>query len=225
MENELLKIFDDDRNPIGEATREEVHKIGYWHETFHCWFYSKENEIDYLYFQLRSARKKDYPDLLDITAAGHILAHETVEDGIREVWEETGIKVSKSDLVPLGVIDYCAVQKDKDFIDKELANVFLFEFNHPLEAFELQKEEVTGMYKVPLNTFDDLWRGTIDEILIEGFEINETEERIMMSKMVSRDKFVPHENQYYEMILKLISSQYQSSILVKFNDHGKGAIG
>ena len=31
MENEKLKIFDKDRNQIGFATREEVHRIGHWH--------------------------------------------------------------------------------------------------------------------------------------------------------------------------------------------------
>jgi hypothetical protein len=54
MENELLKIFDDNSNHIGFATRDEVHRLGFWHETFHCWFISKEEGTDYLYLQLRS---------------------------------------------------------------------------------------------------------------------------------------------------------------------------
>ncbi|MFZ3588496.1 hypothetical protein ACOI1C_04280 [Bacillus sp. DJP31] len=37
MENERLKIFDEHRNEVGAATRSEVHKMGYWHETFQCW--------------------------------------------------------------------------------------------------------------------------------------------------------------------------------------------
>jgi len=84
MENEQLKIFDEYRNQIGIATREDVHRLGYWHEAFHCWFISKEKGTDYLYLQLRSNTKKDYPNLLDITAAGHLLANETVQDGVRD---------------------------------------------------------------------------------------------------------------------------------------------
>jgi isopentenyldiphosphate isomerase len=84
MENERLKIFDKDRNQVGVATRGEVHRIGHWHKAFHCWFVSREDEIDYIYLQLRSNLKKDYPNLLDITAAGHLLAHETVPYGFHK---------------------------------------------------------------------------------------------------------------------------------------------
>lgn len=110
-EQEKLKIFDDNKNLLGLATRSDVHRIGYWHEAFHCWFISKEQGINYIYLQLRSKNKKDYPNLLDITAAGHLLADETVEDGVREIKEEIGIDVAFKELVKLGVIDYCVVQE------------------------------------------------------------------------------------------------------------------
>ncbi|MBB6453277.1 isopentenyldiphosphate isomerase [Salirhabdus euzebyi] len=84
MDTERLKIFDDNRNELGVASREDVHKKGFWHETIQCWFISREQDADYIYFQIRSEKKKDYPGMYDITAAGHILANETVEDGVRE---------------------------------------------------------------------------------------------------------------------------------------------
>lgn len=97
--SERLKIFDEDRFQIGIATRDEVHRFGFWHETFHCWFVSEEAGTYYIYLQLRSATKKDYPNLLDITAAGHLLADETVQDGIREIKEEIGIDLTIEDLI------------------------------------------------------------------------------------------------------------------------------
>ncbi|PEJ34303.1 NUDIX hydrolase [Peribacillus butanolivorans] len=202
MENEMLKVFDADRKQIGVATREEVHRIGYWHEVFHCWFVSREAGVDYIYLQHRCAMKKDYPNLLDITAAGHLLAHETIYDGVREIKEEIGIDVSFAELVPLGIIEYHVTKEN--FIDKEIANVFLYESTQCFNDFTLQKEEVSGMVKVELDDFEDLWAGTKEEVNIQGFEINHDDHRMMIDQYVGRDKFVPHEVSYYKSIIRLI---------------------
>ncbi|MFF5397152.1 NUDIX domain-containing protein [Peribacillus butanolivorans] len=202
MENEMLKVFNADRKQIGVATREEVHKIGYWHEVFHCWFVSREAGVDYLYLQHRCAMKKDYPNLLDITAAGHLLAHETIYDGVREIKEEIGIDVSFTELVPLGIIEYHVTKEN--FIDKELANVFLYESTQCFSDFTLQKEEVSGMVKVELDDFEGLWDGTKEEVNIQGFEINQDDHRMMIDQYVGRDKFVPHDISYYKSIIRLI---------------------
>ncbi|CAM4157047.1 NUDIX hydrolase [Bacillus manliponensis] len=202
MEQELLAIFDEKRNRIGTATREEVHKIGYWHETFHCWFISVEEDGIYVHLQIRSDKKKDYPNLLDITAAGHILANETVHDGIREVHEEVGIHVQFDELVSLGVIPYAV--KMGEFIDKELAHVFLYENKQPMDVYNVQVEEVSGVVKVSYESFAELWYGNRDTVCIEGFEVNEQGERIAICKTVDRSAFVPHERAYYINIIEKI---------------------
>lgn len=208
MESELLKIFDDHRNSIGVATREEVHKMGYWHETFHCWFISRENGVDYIHFQIRSETKKDYPNLLDITAAGHILAHETVYDGIREVQEEVGIHVSFDELISLGTIKYCVTIED--FIDKELAHVFLYENKKTMDEYKLQIEEVAGIVKAEFNRFSELWLGEMDKITVEGFEMNEAGEKLSIHKTVDKSNFVQHEHSYYESIIRLMREKMKS---------------
>ncbi|MEC0128495.1 NUDIX domain-containing protein [Paenibacillus pabuli] len=203
MENEMLKIFDDNRNQIGIATREEVHRLGHWHEAFHCWFVSKEDKR-YIYLQLRSSMKKDYPSLYDITAAGHLLAHETVLDGIREIKEEIGIDVSINDLISLGVIDY-HVNKT-GFIDKELANVYLYIVDNFINEVTPQKEEVSGIVRTEFESFCKLWLGELDYIRIEGIEVID-ENKILIDKMIGKDHFVPHEISYYENIIKLIDEK------------------
>jgi isopentenyldiphosphate isomerase len=202
MENEKLKIFDEDRNQIGVTTREEVHRIGHWHEAFHCWFISREEGIDYIYLQIRSDEKKDYPNLLDITAAGHLLANETVYDGIREVKEEVGIDVFFNELVPLGIFKYCVIREG--FIDRELANVFVYKSNKKMDEFKLQREEVSGIVKAEFNSFYELWLGEKDEIRVEGFEINKAGQKVPINKTVGKNRFVPHEKTYYESVMKSI---------------------
>ncbi|WP_100404284.1 NUDIX hydrolase [Bacillus solitudinis] len=204
-EQEKLKIFDDNKNLIGVASRGDVHRIGYWHEAFHCWFISNEQGIDYIYLQLRSKNKKDYPNLLDITAAGHLLADETVEDGVREIKEEIGIDVAFKELISLGVIDYCVVQEG--FIDKELANVFLYRSKNIFGDFTLQVEEVSGIVKAKFIDFSQLWFGEKDEIQISGFEINDDGKKQIMKENVSRDKFVPHQVLFYKELIQKIQEQ------------------
>lgn len=199
MDSELIKTFNENRDQIGVFTREEVHRKGYWHETFHCWFIDKDS----IYFQVRSAQKKDYPNLLDITAAGHILAHETIFDGIREVHEEIGIDVSYNSLVPVGIIKYCVVMEN--FIDKELANVFLYDSQHSSEEFNLQVEEVSAIVKINFEDFNRLWSNEVKAITVEGFNADQT--KLTMS--VTKKDFVPHEDSYYEAILKAISEHYE----------------
>ena len=206
MEIEQLNIFDSNREYIGVATREEVHRIGHWHETIHCWFVSR----DFIYLQLRSNKKKDFPNLLDITAAGHLLAHETVRDGIREIKEEIGIDVSFSELVSLGIIEDCIIKEN--FTDQEFANVFLYVCNNTFDEFTLQIEEVSGIVKVQFDDFYALCMGEKEEIKVKGFEISKEGERVLIDKNVGRNKLVPHEKSYYESVVKLIKKYLTSTI-------------
>ena len=83
--SELLKVFDECYKRVGIEQRELIHAKGYWHEVFHCWIIEKVDSEWHIYLQLRSKHKKDYPNQFDITAAGHLLATETVEDKMGSV--------------------------------------------------------------------------------------------------------------------------------------------
>ncbi|MRX72683.1 NUDIX domain-containing protein [Bacillus lacus] len=203
MDNEYFKIFDEHRNQIGVASRSDVHKFGYWHETFHCWFVTKRNGKNYIYLQLRSASKEDYPDLLDITVAGHLTSDETVQDGVREIKEEVGIVVSYNDLVQLGIMKY-SVTIEK-FIDRELAHVFLYNSSHHLNDFIVQADEVSGMVIVEFKEFCELWLGERDTIDVNGFQIDKEGNRGLYAENVGRDKFVPHHISFYKEVIEKIS--------------------
>ncbi|WP_404407131.1 NUDIX domain-containing protein [Jeotgalibacillus malaysiensis] len=197
MESERLKIFNEKHQYIGEKMRSEVHEKGYWHETFHCWILDGNS----LYFQLRSEDKKDYPGLLDITAAGHLLSEETVRDGVREMQEEIGIQVPFEQLQPLGVIE-CVAER-AGFIDKEFAHTFLLKGIFNEDDFDLEDEEVSGMVRTDIESFRSLCRGECDEVRVEGFKILGGD-KIKIDQSVGIQSFVPHKAAFYLTVLERI---------------------
>lgn len=195
METEKIAICEENGEPLGIRTRKEVHEYGYWHNTFHCWIVSNEAGNAAIHLQLRSGEKKDFPSLFDITAAGHILADETVEDGVREIREELGIAVSFDELVPLGVI------KDQihetGFMDNERCHTFLYKAENNLDAvYELQQEEVAGVATAAFEDFYGLCFGLIREIEVEGFLVSQEGNRTAFHQKISLQDLVPHGESY-----------------------------
>ncbi|MDG5471937.1 NUDIX domain-containing protein [Jeotgalibacillus sp. ET6] len=204
MEEEQLSIFNEKEEKIGVLPRNQVHAVGALHETFHCWLIRKSENQIYLYFQLRSPEKKDFPSLLDITAAGHLSSSESVEDGTRELEEELGVKLPFTSLQPLGTVK----EKLKNGLetDAEICRVFSFEITQEVE-FTLQDSEVKGLFQVELDAFEELMEGKKEGIWMNGFEESQNG-RYNVDKFVNKKDFVPHQQEYYHFILKKIKNLY-----------------
>jgi isopentenyldiphosphate isomerase len=199
MGQEYFDIYNEKMEHIGTELRSTVHKKGYWHKSFQCWFVYVDNGKQFILFQLRHADKDTYPNLLDITSAGHLSAGEKVEDGIRELEEELGIKVEFQQLMPIGIF---TERKSEDyFIDNEYGHVFLYNCRIPMDQFKLQLEELTGMFKVELNELLDLFTAKVETVKIDGYEINNMGERSFISRNVSIKDFVPHDAAYYTKVI------------------------
>ncbi|MGM9950867.1 MAG: NUDIX domain-containing protein, partial [Lysinibacillus sp.] len=156
-----------------------------WHEVFHCWVLERIDEQWHIYLQLRSKLKKDYPRQFDITAAGHLLADETVEDGIRELKEELGVDAAFSDLHPLGVIAY---KIENPFIkDFEFAHVFCYIGKNGFDQFTIQESELDGMYRLPLEQFVQFMNGKEEQAVVEGYEVV-NKEKIYGQKIITLAK-------------------------------------
>ncbi|MDF2726346.1 MAG: hydrolase, partial [Paenibacillus sp.] len=135
MHSELLDIFDETMTLIGTASRSETHRQGLWHQTFQCWIAARRPNGISLLLQKRHPGKDTFPELYDITSAGHLLAGETAEDGMRELEEELGIAAAFDELVPIGVIP---VQlRYQSLIDREFCHVFLYACSLPLDRYKL----------------------------------------------------------------------------------------
>jgi isopentenyldiphosphate isomerase len=200
MRQEYFDIYNENMEHVGTELRSVVHKKGYWHKSFQCWFVCKEGSEEYILFQKRHADKDTYPNLLDITAAGHLSAGETVEDASRELQEELGIAVDFKELQPLGIFKEEKVEIN--FIDREFGNIFLYCCEMPVEDFTLQADEVVGMFKAKLKETIMLFHKKQDSIIIEGYEINVLGSKKKVNLKVSLKDFVPHDLNYYNKVLE-----------------------
>lgn len=202
----MIAACDVDGNVVGIATREEIHRKGIWHDTFHCWIVEMAEGAPYIHLQLRSPDKKDFPDLLDISAAGHILAHETVEDGAREIREELGIDVKFDELIPLGIIkDQLAVQ---NFLDNERCHVFLYKTDQNLDGvYKFQQEEVASMFKFDFQDFSELCSGAADKIDSKA-EI--AADGKGSPRTISLVDLVPHSPSYLDGVMQAIRTELEN---------------
>ena len=181
---ELFDIYDEDLNHIGVKPREVVHRHGDWHQVFHCWVIGKDDEgTEFMIMQKRGPNQDTFPNKLDIGAAGHLQAGETVEDGARELEEELGLVVDFDDLISLGV--RVGIVKYKDLIDCQICHVFFCECHQPLRDYQYQKEEITGLVKVPLDDGTRLLAGEIDSLVVEAIDLGQEEIRITTEDFIS----------------------------------------
>ncbi|OAB44993.1 NUDIX hydrolase [Paenibacillus antarcticus] len=199
---EIFDIFNNRMEKIGTASRSEAHLLGLWHQTFHCWVYREtDGQGPSLLFQLRDAKKDTYPSLLDISCAGHLIAGERIEDGIRELKEELGLDISFKALHPCGVfVDDNTITET--LIDREFCHVFLYKCVKDVSEYEFQVSEVSGLYFINMDKFQQLIQGDIESVVAEGITRNEnTGERYEENREVNLRDFVPHQKGYYDLIL------------------------
>ena len=196
---EMLTVVDIYRNQLGVKSREAVHRDGDWHETFQCWFIEQIENTYYIYVQKRSANKKDYPSMYDITAAGHLLVDETVEDGVREIKEELGIDVSLDELTFLQAIANSITLPN--LIDNEISLVYLYEVKKPIR-FSFLDEEVEAVMRVKLSDFEKLVFGEVDQVFCQKHEDGEINGCCIT---ISKSQMVPHEMNYFKKVMNKIN--------------------
>lgn len=162
-----------------------------------------------IHLQLRSQDKADFPGLFDITAAGHIAAHETMKDGVREIEEELGLKLAFEQLMPLGVVNDEILLPG--FTDRERAYIHLYEGTQiDLADYRLQPEEVAGMAAVDFQAFFELCMKQTETIDAFGF-IDTQEGRQSFQQKLSLSDFVPHQMDYWKQVAIRIRQQLMDS--------------
>ena len=192
----MLDIYDDEMNWAGSALRRQVHKLGFWHKTCHCWFYGKTDSSPMLYVQKRSRQKKDFPGLLDITAGRHLLAKETDRDAIHKIHLELGVELSFEELQYLGVRTYS--EHIGDFFNNEFNSVYLYESGFELNDFSPNPDEVCGVLRLNAEAALALFEKRIDHADAVGLFCEN--ERRVKKIAVRYEDFVPRADDYYQKI-------------------------
>jgi isopentenyldiphosphate isomerase len=179
--DELIDILDSEGNPTGKSClKSEAHQHGYFHATVHVWLYTRNEKI---LLQQRSPNKEVFPNLWDISVAGHIGAGEAILDAaLREVYEEIGLHLQKEDLRKIGIRKH-QVLHENGIQDNEFHHVFISELKVDVAQLIVQEEEVAGLQlfdldvlkktknleNVLLPRFHDYYCKIYDKIYSEGF--------------------------------------------------------
>jgi isopentenyldiphosphate isomerase len=193
---EILDIYDEDLKWLGTKERLAVHRDGDWHKVFHCWIaYRDADNCDYLVMQRRGPNTQTFPNMLDITAAGHYQAGESPRDGIREVREELGLDVEFHNLIPLGV--HISVGRYKDLIDRQFADVFLYIYNQDIADYHYQVEEVAGLVTLPVDDGLAMFAGERDSMIVRAVGVQNGDVTITLSDFI----YTPDSYTYKMLIL------------------------
>ncbi len=175
MADEIVDVYNEDNEPLGiRKMKSEAHKSGLWHRASHIWVYNSDGEI---LLQLRADNKEMYPNMWDISAAGHVDAGEKpIIAALREVKEEIGLSVNQEDLDFFEIRKVQAVYKE--IVNNEFDYVYFLKFDGNINELALQEEEVAKIQFLPIDKIEE--------------ELRQCPE-----------KYVPHGNYWFDVVKKV----------------------
>lgn len=191
-----VDIYDEDMDYVGSALKDKVHQMGLWHKTVHCWLYHNDDGKALLWVQRRSEKKKDFPLKLDITVGRHLLEGESDREAAERVSQEIGAKIVFNDLEYIGVRS-CS-EEIGTFKNNELNSIFLYEAPYSLGELVPNLDEISGMLQISADDMLALFERRVETIPAIEMALGKSNNLKLIN--VSREDFVPHEDEYYREI-------------------------
>ena len=157
---EYWDVIDRKRTPLGKRVlRGAPLGTGEYHLAVSIWTVNERHE---LLLTLRSPEKKSYPGLWENTAGAVLAGEGSRAAAVRELWEETGIRASEEELVPLGV-----QRRAHLFVD-----VYALRRTVPIEKLRLQPGETVAARWVTFPAFLELVRrGEVAEPVYDRLQL------------------------------------------------------
>lgn len=113
-----------------------------------------------------------------------------IEDGIRELVEETGLKADFDQLVSLGQLQTSVVLAP-EYNNNEFQHIFLFPTTVSLTDFKFNEDEVCGMVEIPLAEGIALMQKRISSLSVEGVFVDESKSPQIKQLIITDEDFVP----------------------------------
>lgn len=168
---EYFDVLDEFGNKTGKTKlREEVHRDGDYHRSVHIWIVNQDK--DFL-LQRRCESKDSFPNMLDISCAGHLsIGDDSLTGAIRELKEELNLDIKKEELQFLKTIKKNCVFNET-FIDNEYNDLYLLRTDKKIEDMKYQESEISEIFYVPYNEFKKRIEEKQEDLLLypEEFEI------------------------------------------------------
>lgn len=207
-ENEIIDIYDEHMNLIGTAPREQAHREGLWHKAFHCWIVKRASDGHHrVLLQLRSKKKADYPNTLDISAAGHLSAGETAKDGIRKIKDELGIDIDFNKLVKLFTVT--SVSERNGWINHEFNPTYLLETDQNLSELKMQPDEIDGVLEATVEDLQNLFNHKVSSVYVSGILLNKDGSYVPHTGSVGIKDFTPHNDSYYVKVMTTVKRYFE----------------
>ena len=153
--DEIVEILTEDGKETCKRINKTIaHKEGICHGISAIALIDKDGK---LLIQKRSANKKNEPNKWDLSSAGHIDIDETPEQAaVRELFEETGIKV---EIEELKLIDTYLnkVKLDKDTFINHYTYLFLVQKDIDIKTLQMQESEVSEVIFVDKKKYNEIF--------------------------------------------------------------------
>ncbi len=105
MKEDIFDVVDSFDRVVSSAPRSQVHSQRLFHRASHILIFSDASPNRKILLQKRSAQKDSYPNIYTTSCSGHVDSGETYDiAAVREMFEETGLKVDISQLRYVGKI-------------------------------------------------------------------------------------------------------------------------
>lgn len=191
--DEILDLFDENENHIGTERYSVIHRDKLWHRVFHCWISIKDADKGVCVLFQRRGSDVSNPLKLDISAAGHLKAGETVADGVREITEEIGVMPAFEELIDLGMLKWMH--------SAEFAYTYLYKYTGNIEDLLLQESEVADMFYAPLPDLQAFFGGKTTQITLYDYKDKSPH-------IFTWEHFIPHYPGYYTDIMNKIEAAH-----------------